>query len=183
MNITELFSLRGRTAIVTGASHGLGVTFGEALASEGANVVLAARSEDQLNDLCRKLTSADHQAIAVKCDVGDPAQVKAVMQRAIEHFGRIDVLVNNAGTVAEAGMVPERVPDQLFAETVRVNLLGLWYCCRSAAEIMLREGHGGSIINIASTAGLGGLADFPPAYQATKAAVVNLTRNLACSWA
>ena len=105
MNITKLFSLPDKTAIVTGASHGLGVTFAEALASQGANVVLGARSEDKLNDLCRKLTSAGHQAIAVKCDVGDPAQVKAMMQRAMERFGHIDVLVNNAGTVAGAGMI------------------------------------------------------------------------------
>jgi NAD(P)-dependent dehydrogenase (short-subunit alcohol dehydrogenase family) len=183
MNIAELFSLQGKTAIVTGASHGLGVTFANALAAQGANVVLAARSEDKLNELCRKLNAAGHKAIVIKCDVGDPAQVNALMQRASEQFGHIDVLVNNAGTVAEAGMMPERIPDHLFAETVRVNLLGLWYCCRSAAEIMLREGSGGSIINITSIAGLGGLANFPPAYQATKAAVINLTRNLACSWA
>jgi NAD(P)-dependent dehydrogenase (short-subunit alcohol dehydrogenase family) len=183
MNIAKLFSLQDKTAIVTGASHGLGVTFAEALASQGANVVLGARSEDKLNEVCRKLTSAGHQALAVKCDVGDPAQVKALMQRAMERFGRIDVLVNNAGTVADAGMLPERIPDQLFGETVRVNLLGLWYCCRGAAEIMLRDGNGGSIINIASVAGLGGVANFSPAYQATKAAVINLTRNLACSWA
>ena len=183
MKIAELFSLSGKTAIVTGASHGLGVTFVEALASQGANVVLAARSKDKLDELCRSLTPRGHQAIAVKCDVADSAQVKALMAEAVSRFGRIDVLVNNAGVVAEAGMVPERVPEQLFAETVKVNLLGLWSCCQSAAEIMLRDGKGGSIINISSIAGMGGLANFPPAYQATKAAVINLTRNLACSWA
>lgn len=183
MNITELFSLSGKAAVITGASHGLGVTFAEALAAQGANVVLAARSEDKLNGLCRTLTQSGWRAIAVKCDVGEPAQVKALMARAVAQFGRIDVLVNNAGVVAEAGMVPERVPEQLFAETVKVNLLGLWYCCQSAAEIMLRDGRGGSIINISSIAGMGGLANFPPAYQATKAAVINLTRNLGCSWA
>ncbi|MBV8207512.1 MAG: glucose 1-dehydrogenase [Acidobacteria bacterium] len=183
MDIASLFSLAGRTAVVTGASHGLGVTFAEALAAQGAGLALAARSEDKLRDLCGRLSDGGTEAVAVKCDVGDPAQVKALMAAAVERFGRIDILVNNAGTVAEAAMVPERVPDAAFAETVRVNLLGLWYCCRSAAEVMLRGGRGGSIINIASIAGLGGVANFPPAYQATKAAVINLTRNLACSWA
>ncbi len=182
MNLNELFSLAGKTAVVTGASHGLGVTFAEALAAQGARLVLAARSEDQLNDVCRRLHDAGHEAIAVKCDVGDSAQVKLLMARAVSTFGRIDVLVNNAGVVAEAGMVPERIPEQLFAETVRVNLLGLWHCCQAAAEFMLRDGKGGSIINISSIAGLAGLANFPPGYQATKAAVINLTRNLACSW-
>src|ERR1051326_8354285 len=123
MNISELFSLRGKTVIVTGASHGLGVTFAEALASQGANVVLAARSKDKLDECCRAMTARGHQAIAVKCDVGDPAKVKSLMAQVVARFGRIDVLVNNAGVVAEAGMVPERVPEHLFAETVKINLL------------------------------------------------------------
>src|SRR5438270_8104978 len=101
MNLAQVFSLSGKTGIVTGASHGLGVTFSEALASQGANVVLAARSEDKLNEVCRGLTARGHEAIAVKCDVGDPAQVKALMEEAVKRFGRVDVLVNNAGTVAE----------------------------------------------------------------------------------
>src|SRR5438477_12274257 len=93
MNLAQVFSLSGKTAVVTGASHGLGVTFAEALASQGANVVLAARSEDKLNDLCRRLTARGHQAIAVKCDVGDSAQVKAVVEKAVARFVRLDVLV------------------------------------------------------------------------------------------
>lgn len=181
--ITNLFDLTGKTAIVTGASTGLGVTFAEALAGQGASVVLAARSEDKLNEVCRRLKAAGHQAIAVKCDVGVSAQVKELIEAAAARFGRIDVLVNNAGAVGDAGMVPERVPDEVFASTVQVNLMGLWYCCRHAAQHMLADGKGGSIINNASIAGLSGIGNFPPAYQATKAAVINLTRNLACSWA
>jgi len=181
--ITKLFDLTGKTAVVTGASTGLGVTFAEALAGQGANVVLAARSEDKLNEFSRRLTAAGHKSLAVKCDVGDSAQVKALVEAAAARFGRVDVLVNNAGVVGDAGMVPERVPDEVFASTVQVNLMGLWYCCRYAAERMLADGKGGSIINNASIAGLAGIANFPPSYQATKAAVINLTRNLACSWA
>ncbi len=78
--------------------------------------------------------------------------------------------------------MPERLPDELFEQTVRVNLLGTWYCCREVGERMLRDGKGGSIINISSGAGVGGQQNFPPAYLATKAAVINLTRTLACSW-
>lgn len=99
------------------------------------------------------------------------------------HFGRIDVLVNNAGVVAEATIVPEKIPHELFEQTMRVNVLGTWYCCRDVAARQLADGKGGSIINIASISGLVGVADFPTAYQTSKAAVINLTRNLACSWA
>jgi NAD(P)-dependent dehydrogenase (short-subunit alcohol dehydrogenase family) len=180
--ITKLFDLSGRTAIVTGASYGLGVTFAESLAEQGANLVLAARSEDKLNEVARMLTSRGTKAIAVKCDVGDAVQVKQLMKTAAERFGRIDVLVNNAGIVPEAGMVAERVPDEVFAANIQVNLIGVWYCCHHAAQYMLADGKGGSIINNASVAGILGLAGFPPAYQAAKAGVINLTRNLACSW-
>ena len=182
-HISDRFDLTGKTAVVTGASYGLGVTFVEALASQGAQLVLAARSEDKLDELCHKLTAAGHKATAVKCDVSDSSQVEKLMERAVAQYGRIDVLVNNAGVVSDAGMVPERVPDEVFASTVQVNLMGLWYCCRHAAHSMLADGKGGSIINNASVAGLGGIGNFPPAYQATKAAVINLTRNLAWSWA
>jgi NAD(P)-dependent dehydrogenase (short-subunit alcohol dehydrogenase family) len=182
-SIADLFDLTGKTAVVTGASYGLGVAFAEALAEQGAQLVLAARSEEKLNDFCARLCAAGHNAVAVKCDVGDSAQVKRLMEAAVSRFGRIDVLVNNAGVVPDAGMMPERVPDDVFASTVQVNLMGLWYCCRQAAHYMLADGKGGSIINNASVAGLVGIANFPPAYQATKAAVIHLTRNLACSWA
>jgi NAD(P)-dependent dehydrogenase (short-subunit alcohol dehydrogenase family) len=181
--LPKIFDLSGKTAVVTGASYGLGVTFAEALAAQGANLVLAARSEDKLAELCRRLVSAGNKAIAVKCDVSDSAQVEALMEAAAAQFGRIDVLINNAGTAADAGMVPERVPDEIFASIVQVNLVGLWYCCRHAARFMLADGKGGSIVNNASVAGLVGVANFPSAYQASKGAVINLTRNLACSWA
>ena len=100
-----------------------------------------------------------------------------------QHFGRIDVLVNNAGVAAESTIMPERIPHELFEQTMRVNLLGTWYCCREVAARQLADGKGGSIVNLASIAGMVGVADFPSAYQASKAAVINLTRNLAASWA
>jgi NAD(P)-dependent dehydrogenase (short-subunit alcohol dehydrogenase family) len=106
-----------------------------------------------------------------------------MVRAAWEQFGRVDILVNNAGVVAEAGTVPERIGDDVFEQTIRVNLLGLWTCCREVAARMLADGRGGSIINVSSTAGIGAAKDFPSAYQASKAAVIGLTKNLACSWA
>ena len=178
---TDIFDLAGRAAIVTGASSGLGVTFARALAGAGARVALAARRTERLEQLAAELTENGHDAIALTCDVADPAQVEEMVAAVWAHFGRVDVLVNNAGTAGDGGPSPERLPHALFEQTIRVNLLGTWYGCQAAARRMLADG-GGSIINIASVLGLGGQQNYPPAYQASKAAVVNLTRALAVSW-
>jgi NAD(P)-dependent dehydrogenase (short-subunit alcohol dehydrogenase family) len=183
MTADSLFTLKGKTALVTGASYGLGVTFAETLAGASANLVLAARSIGKLQLLAGRLTAAGHQAIALKCDVGNPDEVANTVANGWERFGRIDILVNNAGVVAEATIVPEKIPHELFEQTMRTNVLGTWFCCREVAARQLADGKGGSIINIASVAGLAGVSDFPTAYQTSKAAVINLTRNLACSWA
>jgi NAD(P)-dependent dehydrogenase (short-subunit alcohol dehydrogenase family) len=183
MQAANLFRVDGRTAFVTGASSGLGVVFAEALADAGANVVLAARREDRLQEVADRIERTGRKALVVRCDVADAAQVEAAIARAWEHFGRIDILVNNAGIAADGVAVPEKLPDDIFESTMRVNLFGTWYCARSAATRMLADGGGGSIINISSIAAMGGIPDFPVAYQASKAAVLNLTRNLACSWA
>ena len=180
--LERLFNVSGKTAIVTGASSGLGVHFARALAEAGMNLVLAARRTDRLEELAGELSGSGAGAEAVTCDVADPAQVAAMVDKAVGRFGGIDVIVNNAG-VTDGGPVPEKLPDDMFDHAVRVNLNGLWYCCKYAGAHMLRRGQGGSIINIASILGLGGQQNFPPAYMATKAAVINLTRTLACSWA
>src|SRR5262249_22985128 len=156
-------------AIVTGASTGLGVTFATALSEQGANVVLAARSLDKLEALGAKLECARCEAFPIKCDISDPQQVRDLVQKTAAKFGRVDIMVNNAGVVPDAGMKPERIPNDVFEQNVRVNLLGTWYGCREAAQVMLADGKGGSIINNASIAGLNGAGDFPSAYQATKA--------------
>ena len=181
-NRDPLFDITGKTAIVTGASSGLGVAFSNILSERGANVVLTARRTERLDEEAAKIVRGGGKAIAVPCDVSDAAQVKHMVATAAEHFGRVDILVNNAGQVADAGPVPERLPDELFEQTVRVNLFGTWYCCREVGERMLRDGKGGSIINISSIMGLGGQQNHPAAYFSTKAAVINLTRTLACSW-
>ena len=178
----SVFGVRDKTAIVTGASSGLGVTFAEALADAGATVVLAARRYDRLEAVAQRIDDAGGEALPVRCDVGDASQVSNLFRRAEARFGRPDIVVNNAGVVADGDMVPEKVKHDKFEETVRTNLLGVWYCCREAGARMLADGNGGSIINIASIAGVAGGRDYAPAYVATKAAVINLTRTLACSW-
>ena len=178
-----LFDISNKTVIVTGASSGLGVTFAKFLAERGANVVITARRIEKLNDLTQELIRSGFSSIAVQCDVTQSSQVKELFDKTEKKFGRVDILVNNAGQIAEAGAVPEKITDAMFEQTVKVNLMGLWFCCREAGQRMLSDGLGGSIINLSSVAGLNGMRGMPAAYQATKGAVTNLTKSLAASWA
>jgi NAD(P)-dependent dehydrogenase (short-subunit alcohol dehydrogenase family) len=152
------------------------------LAEGGANVVVAARREDRLAEVARDLARYEGGVLAQRCDVSDPADVRAMVEAAWERFGRVDILVNNAGVAADAGVVPEKDLDELFAQTMATNVNGTFWCCREVAARQLADGKGGSLINIASVAGLAGQENFPPAYPASKAAVINLTRTLAVSW-
>src|SRR5207244_2464309 len=109
--LAKMFDLSGKTAIVPGASYGLGVTFAEALASAGANVVLSARSKDKLEAAARRIADGAHRAVSIACDVGEPAEVRNLVDEACRQFGRVDILVNNAGIAADFGCMPEKIPD------------------------------------------------------------------------
>ena len=178
-----IFSVKDKTAVITGASSGLGVTFAQILAERGANVVLSARRVENLNTLKESLDSENLSSMVAQCDVTESAQVANMFTLAEEKFGRVDILVNNAGQIAEAGSVPENITDYMFEQTVKVNLIGLWYCCKEGGRRMLGDGRGGSIINLSSVAGLNGMRGMPAAYQATKGAVTTLTKSLAANWA
>ena len=179
----DIFSVAGKTAIVTGASSGLGAAFAQILASRRANVVLAARRTDRLHELAGQITRDGGTALPITCDVADGAQVKDMVATAWDRFGRIDVLVANAGTAADYGPAPERLPEALFNQVVQVNLTGVWLCYQEVGARMLRDGKGGSLIGIASDYGRSGQQQGGAAYHATKAAVINMTRTLALSWA
>jgi NAD(P)-dependent dehydrogenase (short-subunit alcohol dehydrogenase family) len=181
--IASLFDLEGKCAVVTGASAGLGVTLAEGLAAAGARVAVVARREEKLAEVAERIRGHGGEAVPIGCNVAKVDQVEGMVAQAEEKLGGLDIMVCNAGIVAEVGMVPEKVLPKSFETTVKVNLLGLWYCCQAAGARMLEKGTGGSIINITSAEGMGGEQDGPSAYQATKAAVINLTRNLAVSWA
>ena len=181
-HLASMFDLSGKTAIVTGASSGCGVTFAKTLAAAGANVVIAARRLDKLNELARAIGAAGGTAIARQCDVASSGEVEALVELACDRYGRVDIMVNNAGKLAGGGMMPEKLTDEVALENLNVNLLGTWYGCKHAGVRMLRDGRGGSIINIGSAGGSGGFPDQMPMYGAAKAAVVNLTQNLAASW-
>ena len=179
----DLFSVAGKTAIVTGASSGLGATFAQVLASRGANVVLTARRADRLQELADQISRDGGTALPITCDIGDGAQVKNMVTKAWDRFGRVDILVANAGTATDFGPAPECLPEAAFNEVIQVNLTGVWLCYREVAERMLRDGKGGSLIGIASVYGLSGQQQGGAAYHASKAGVINMSRTLALSWA
>ncbi|MGI8793365.1 MAG: SDR family NAD(P)-dependent oxidoreductase [Acidimicrobiales bacterium] len=183
MPAIDRFSIEGRTALVTGASYGLGEVIAKGLAEAGANVVVAARSKERLEQVAEAIESGGGSAMPYTCDVTDSSSVSDLVDAAWRRFGRVDILVSNAGVTAEGGVMPERVTDEQFNATIAVNLHGTYWCNREVGKRQLADGGGGSIINVSSVLGLGGQHNFPVAYQASKAAVLNITRNLAASWA
>lgn len=177
--VPPAFDVEGRVAVVTGASSGLGARFARVLAAHGARVVLAARRQERIAALAAEI--GEDRAVAVPADVTDEASISAVIDTAVQRFGGLDVLVNNAGISNVAPAVDEDV--ERFRAVLEVNLVALFAACREAARVMLPAGRG-SIVNVASALGLVGSGRIPQAaYTASKGGVVNLTRELAAQWA
>lgn len=175
--MNALFNLDGRVAVVTGASSGLGARFAHVLHDAGANVSLAARRADRLDEVAADLD----RALTVSADVANPTDVERLVAETVERFGRIDILVNNAGTDAHGPALEESLDD--FRRVVDVNLVGLFHLTQQCARHMVEQGSG-VVVNIASILGLVSSAPINNAsYCATKGAVVNLTRELAVQWA
>lgn len=177
-----MFDLTGKTAIVTGASAGLGVAFVNALADAGANVVLAARRVEPMQVVANAIIARGGSALVHACDVTDAAQVDATVAAAVEAFGRLDIMVANAGAVPEGLSVPEKLPADLFRQSVDINLTGTFISASAAARHMLAHG-GGSIIMISSVAGFGGHHNIPIGYAASKAATTHMAKYLGVVWA
>ena len=177
MSILDAFRLDGKVAVVTGASSGLGVSFAEGLAEAGADLVLAARRKDRLEETVAIVETAGQRALAVQTDVTNPDACSALVEAAIGQFGQVDILVNNAGM---GGAVPatRELPDQ-FRSVVDINLMGSYWLCQACARVMQP---GSSIVNIGSVLGLTTNGMPQAAYAASKAAVFGLTRDLAAQW-
>lgn len=180
-SLLSQFDLSGKTALVTGASRGLGISFARGLAKANCNLVIAARDLDRLTVVASDLEQYGGRVIPMKADVALIKDAEAMVQRAISEFGHLDILVNNAGisAVAEA----EDMTSTQWQSVIDTNLSGLFYCAQSAARPMLRSG-AGKIINIASMYGISASSCISQAsYVASKAAVLGLTRELAVEWA
>ena len=182
MNVKQLLDLTGRVAIVTGGSIGLGRQMAEGLAEMGAHLILCARKAERALQTAAELQQLGVKAIALACDVKSPTSVQEVVDATLSNFGRIDILINNAGISWGAPVEEMRLED--WNKVIETNLTGTFLCAQAVGKVMMQQGRG-KIINIASVAGLGGAPPELPAigYHASKGGVISFTKDLACKWA
>jgi NAD(P)-dependent dehydrogenase (short-subunit alcohol dehydrogenase family) len=181
MNTKELFDLTGRVAIITGGSVGLGRQMAEGLAEMGANLVLCARKKERCQQAAEELQQLGVRARALGCDVKNPVNVQEVVDATVSEFGRVDILINNAGT--SWGAPVEEMRIEHWNKVIETNLTGTFLFSQAVGKVMVPQRRG-KIINIASVAGLRGA---PPEFQAigyhaSKGGVIAFTQDLACKW-
>ena len=183
MKVSELLSLKGRTALVTGGSRGLGLQMAEALGEMGARIAISARKKDELDEAVSHLNRAGIDAAAYVCDIGKREAIPPVVDELLKRFSRIDILVNNAG--ATWGAPAEEHPLEAWDKLVNVNLTGVFVLTQLIGRRSMIPAKWGRIVNIASIAGLMGQDKRivrTIAYNATKGGLVNFTRALAAEW-
>lgn len=179
--IQQLFDLSGKTAIVTGGSRGLGLEMAEGLGEAGASLMLCARREEWLTPAVKELKARGLKVEGALCDVSKPDAVQAVVDQTARSFGKVDILINNAGVTW--GEEPETMPLDKWQRVIDANLTGAFLFAQAAGRDMLKR-QWGRIINIASIAGLHSSVSGPhyAAYAASKAGLMGLTRELAATW-
>ncbi len=176
---TVTFNFTGEVALITGGSRGLGLEIAEAFGAAGATVVITARREQWLNEAEQYLKDQGITVHAMTCDVADASSVEQVVQQTLASCRNIDILVNNAGLTW--GATAETMPLERWRQVLDANITGTFLMSQAVGRHML-EGNKGVIINVASIAGLGGGQLNTIGYNASKAAVINLTRALAVEW-
>ncbi len=176
-----LFDLGGKAALVTGAGQGLGQAIAEGLAQHGAIVSVVDINSETAQSVAEGINADGGQAIAIQCDVTQKDQVEAAVVRTLEAFGRLEVLVANAG-IGDRN-VAEEMTDEQWDRVIAINLTGVWLFDRAVGKHMIKRGQGGSIVNMASIAGQVGLTTGNANYCASKGGVIALTRDLAVEWA
>jgi NAD(P)-dependent dehydrogenase (short-subunit alcohol dehydrogenase family) len=174
------FDITGKVTILTGGGTGIGAEVAEEFCRRGAQVMITSRTMDHLGPVAEGIRKAGGVVEAMVCDVRQPDQVQAVVNKTVETWGRVDVLINNAGAsfVSKA----EDISPNGFATIVAINLNGTFVFSRAVAKVMIAQATGGNILNISSEAGVHGSA-YMCHYAAAKAGVINLTRSLAIEWA
>ena len=167
--------LEGRTAVITGAAQGLGLAIAEAFVAEGANVVLGDLNEEAVQEAAKNLGVGD-RAVGMACNVVELAQVEALVNKANEVFGSVDVMVNNAGITRDATM--RKMTEEQFDQVIAVHLRGTWNGLKSASAVMREQENGGSIVNVSSISGKVGMLG-QTNYSAAKAGIVGMTKAAA----
>jgi len=183
MKVLDLLSLKGRTALVTGGSRGLGLQMAEALGEMGARIAITARKREELDEAVSHLKKTGIEATAYVCDIGKRDAIAPVAEEILKKFGKVDILVNNAG--ATWGAPAEDHPLEAWDKLVNVNLTGAFVLTQILAKRSMIPAQWGRVINIASIAGLMGQDKRVVqtiAYNATKGGLVNFTRALAAEW-
>ncbi|MBS7538681.1 SDR family NAD(P)-dependent oxidoreductase [Ancylobacter lacus] len=175
-----LFDLRGRKALVTGASRGIGRALAEALAAAGADVAVAARATGALVELCDAIEAKGRRAVPVALDVTDVARCRAATAEAARALGGLDILINNAGV--EEVCPSLEVEEALWDRILDTNLKGAFFCAQAAARVMKADGHGGAIVNLCSLTSEVGIPTAVP-YGSSKTGLLGMTRALAAEWA
>jgi len=180
----ELFDIAGRVALVTGGSRGLGLEMAEALGDAGASLMILARREQWLDPALAQLAGRGFKVEGILCDVAQAAEVQNAVDRTIASFGRVDILLNNAGV--SWGAPAEEMTLEKWRMVIDVNLTGAFLFAQATARHMIARGGGGSIVNIASINGIQGglpmLETNNAGYVASKAGLIGLTRELAAKW-
>jgi NAD(P)-dependent dehydrogenase (short-subunit alcohol dehydrogenase family) len=181
-NVKQLFDLTGRVAIVTGGSVGLGRQMAEGLAEMGANLVLCARKKERCERAAEELGARGTKTLALGCDVRNATSIGEVVDATLHQFGRIDILINNAGT--SWGAAVEEMTLEQWNKVIDTNLTGTFLCCQAVGKVMTAQKRG-KIINIASTAAFRGSGPEFQAigYHASKGGIVAFTKDLARKWA
>ena len=184
MRVHELFDLSGKVAVVTGGGSGLGRQMAVGLAEAGADLVLCARKVERCEETAAAVRELGRRALALPCDIRQPEQIVEVVEGAVAELGRVDILVNNAGT--SWGAAPEDVPIEGWQKVLDVNLTGAFLFAQRVGRVLIEQGQGGKIVNVASVAAYRGapqaaMNSIP--YNASKGGVVALTIDLAVKWA
>lgn len=169
----------GQVALVTGAAAGMGLATARAFAEAGAAIVLADVSEEAVRTEAQKLAEAGHQALAIRCDVSDDAEVAGMVERTVAEFGRLDAAFNNAGVMARIASVADTSRDE-WDRVIGINLRGVWSCMKHELRQMERQGNG-AIVNNASVGALTGNPGIA-SYIASKHGVIGLTRTAALEY-
>ena len=180
-DLTDLFSLAGKTALITGGGSGLGLAVAEAFAQYGAAISVVDVDEAAANEVAEGIRAADGQACAVSCDVSDQAQVEAAVAATVEALGDIHIVFSNAG-IGDRAPAEEMTLEQ-WQRVLDINLSGAWYVDQAVGRHMIERGIKGSIINTSSITSLVGITTGNANYAATKGALNALTRTLAIEWA